>query len=267
MLHTPRTITIDTGLLYYFEFLNEFPCILLRGFVNGNMNIPISAGEVTIDPTTLLFDENLIMNKEITELITNTLLLRDTKEQPLQEHELNLLKVLAVDDDTNTTINEHVTTILEPCLKRKVDGEKLARHELRLFGQLAYKGFKSTDDGKLLLPNFTRSSPFQVARVPETRISKSTEKSTHDRNQRNRLGVANNWMSHLSGNFTESLVVSFIKDNPSKVKHIISKHHPQLYRLSPEQTSCLQVYMQRIERKTGLALLKIKLTVQLMNLW
>ena len=55
------------------------------------MNIPISAGEVTIDPTTLLFDENLIMNKEITELITNTLLLRDTKEQPLQEHELNLM--------------------------------------------------------------------------------------------------------------------------------------------------------------------------------
>ena len=113
------------------------------------MNIPISAGEVTIDPTTLLFDENLIMNKEITELITNTLLLRDTKEQPLQEHELNLLKVLAVGDDTNTTINEHVTTILEPCLKRKVDGEKLARHELRLFGQLVYKGLN-----QLMMANF-----------------------------------------------------------------------------------------------------------------
>ena len=63
--------------------------------------------------------------------------------------------MLAVGDDTNTTINEHVTTILEPCLKRKVDGEKLARHELRLFGQLAYKGLKSTNDGKLLLPSFT----------------------------------------------------------------------------------------------------------------
>ena len=80
-LHTPLTITIEPVSC---TTLNE--SIHTAEVVNGNMNIPISAGEVTIDPTTLLFDENLIMNKEITELITNTLLLRDTKEQPLQEH-------------------------------------------------------------------------------------------------------------------------------------------------------------------------------------
>ena len=90
------------------------------------------------------------MNKEITELITNTLLLRDTKEQPLQEHELNLLKVLAVGDDTNTTINEHLTTILEPCLKRKVDGEKLARHELRVY----WGCWRTRVSNQLIMANF-----------------------------------------------------------------------------------------------------------------
>ena len=63
----------------------------------------------------------------------------------------------------------------------------------------------------------------------DTNVSWSTEKSSQARSQRNRLEVANNWMSHLKGYCTETLVDSYIKDNPKKAKELIANHHPKLF--------------------------------------
>ena len=110
---------------------------------------------------------------------------------------------LLVDDDKKM-IHQHATTVLEPCLKDKENGKSLEEHERRLLGQLAYKQLKC--ENRIALPSFPRFVKFDIVQVPKTRMARSTEKSSQARNQRNRLEVANNWMSHLKGYCTETLV-------------------------------------------------------------
>ena len=108
-------------------------------------------------------DINNVIKEDIANAIIEAMVERDLKLLPLKEHKKRLVHCLALDGGS---LRESATKIFEPRLKEKWDGLALQLHKLRLFGQLAYKGFKSTDDNKLTLPSFSRYPLFQIVRVP-----------------------------------------------------------------------------------------------------
>ena len=123
-------------------------------------------------------------------------------------HELKLLNALLVDDDKKM-IHQHATTVLEPCLKDKENGKSLEEHERRLLGQLAYKQLKC--ENRISLPSFPRYTKFDIVQVPTTKAQRNFEKSNQTRLNRTHLAVAQKWMDHLPGKFSDILIVSYIK--------------------------------------------------------
>ena len=215
-------------------------------------NVPISGRVPTttnvdefVDPTTWLFDGKLVLRKEATEQIINTLLGRDMGEHPLEDHELELLQILVVDGGM---INKNVTKkILEPCLKGKKDGAALEEHELRLLGQLAYKQLKHED--RISLPSFPYHSKFDIVQVPNTRAARNFEQSNMTRLHRAHTEVAQKWMDHLPTSYNESLMISFMTNNKKKCKALIKKHSPRMFQVSPTDTIAIQTHAKLTDKQ------------------
>ena len=185
-------------------------------------------------------NENHIITKDAVDDIMKALEERDMKICPLQEHELRLLETLVVDGDT---ITQPVAKIIGTCLNKKKNGAALEDHERRLLGQLAFKGLKSTADKKLSLHSFKRYKPFQIVRVPEARSLRTMNTGMKRKTHKVHVSEAKAWMSHLSGDFDEELLTSYLKEMPKTAKDLIGSHHPNLYRQSGKETLVLQAYV------------------------
>ena len=92
-----------------------------------------------------------------------------------------------------------------------------------------FKAFKATDNNKLALLSFPRFKPYQIAKVPEFRTTRTTVASHKVKTRNNCVAIAQNWMNHLPMNYSDDLLVSFIKHNPEIVREMIGTHHKNLY--------------------------------------
>ena len=90
-------------------------------------------------------DINNVIEEDIPNAIIEAMVERDLKLLPLKEHKKRLDHCLALNGNS---LRESATKIFEPCLKERWDDSALQLHELRLLGQLACKGFKSTYGNK-----------------------------------------------------------------------------------------------------------------------
>ena len=201
----------------------------------------------TLSPA-MLVDNNNVLNKDTADTILAAFQNRDMEKFPLLKHEESLLELLIMDGNT---IRLSTTQIMEPLLKGKENGSLLADHELRLLGQLAYKGFKSIDceNKRLVLKSFERYNPFQIARVPEMyggqTDNKMSMKKSHDRH----VDTAAQWMDHLPGSFGDELMISFCLEKKKEMKALIARHHPGIYRLNATETLVLQSFVSLNEKQ------------------
>ena len=85
----------------------------------------------------LLFDKNKILTNDTAKAIASSLKERDMEKWPLQDHELDMLKHLLLD---NSIILKHVMSILEQPLKDRDTKEYPWRdHEKQSLGQLTIR--------------------------------------------------------------------------------------------------------------------------------
>ena len=165
---------------------------------------------------------------------------RDMKAWPLQPHELGIVELSIMD---RVNVRESSVKVMEPRLLEKEDGKGLKAQKYHLLRQFAaYKGLKASDDGKLSLKSFKYFSPFQIVRVPKTYTVRTTARAYELKQYNRHVATAKKWMGHLSGDFAEELLGSFMKEKPDDARDIIGKYHRNLYRQSPTQTLTMQVF-------------------------
>ena len=185
------------------------------------------------------FDKNHVLTEVAAVGMKKEFEARDMRAWPLEQHELGIVELMIMD---GIHVRESTVGVMEPRLLEKEDGKDLKDHEYRLLGQLAYKGLKAADDGRLSLKSFKYFPPFQIVRIPETKATRTTVKAYELKRYSRHVAIAKKWMSHLPGDFTDELLSSFIKEKPDVARDLIGRYHHNLYRQSPRQTLGMQAY-------------------------
>lgn len=165
----------------------------------------------------------------------------------LQENEvdlmISLLKVYAKGVQQKHPQQSRRDEVADIVLEEVLDlnsREILTSSEERLLGQLAVIAFRNTDDAEhISLPNFPRSMPIKITRLPRQR--KLGDEQQNRRLYSARIKTGKKWLDHLPGDFNDELISNlFLNIGVEQAASAVKKYYNNNQRLNPKDSSSLK---------------------------